>query len=282
MYTQAMHTAGAIGKRARVTVAPGGYSINGIKFRRTTGVIGGIPKPALERWKKANVVRETLKLAPGLANLDIADAVKVVMGKRSEPSAAMLAGTRVHQMIEDALLGTPHRNQDKVTHVDRKKAAAGYKFCRDYMHHVVPELTVFNPETRVSGTLDAWDPVTPAIYDWKTGKSLYDSHVLQIILYGRYMTRCVVPDKGHDPDSDHIDGTIQRWTPEKAGDMILVRLSDAGNALAKVVKEEAVRPALDVIRSLVTIMAWSERSTSDMWETFPLNPSKENNDEQAK
>ena len=270
MYTKEMHQSGAVGKRARVTVGPEGYTINGIKMRRTTGIIGGIPKPALARWKKANTVRETLKLAPGLANLGIEEAVKVVMGKRTEPSRAMQEGTWIHGCIEDAILGTPGRYHDKLNVPARKKARAGWAFVRRHMHRgVVPELTVFNPETKVSGTLDAWDPVTPAIYDWKTGKSLYDSHVLQIILYGRYMTRCVVPDPDHDPSSDHIDGTIQRWTPEKAGDMILVRLSDAGNALAKVVKEEAVRPALDVIRSLVTIMAWSERSTSDMWETFP-------------
>lgn len=263
------HSPLAIGSRARVSVGAGGYSINGAKFRRATRVVGGIPKPALERWKKSNVVRETLKLAPGLASFSVDDAVKVVMSKRTGPSEAMLAGTRIHHMIEDALLERPPRSHHGTTATDRKKALTGVRFAARHMYRAVPELTVFNPDTRVSGTLDAWDPVTPAIVDWKSGKGLYDTNVLQIILYGRHMTRCVIPDRGQDPASDHIDGTIERWTPEKAGRMVLVRLSDAGNALAKQVKEEMVQPALDVIKSCLTIMAWSELKTSDMWDVFP-------------
>ena len=208
-------------------------------------------------------------MPPGLKNLDVEAAVGVVMDRRTEPSEAMLAGTRIHHMIEDAMLERQPRAHKGTTATDRKKAIAGVRFAARHMYRAVPELTVFNPEARVSGTLDAWDPVTPAIYDWKTGKGLYDTNVLQIILYGRFMTHCVIPDRGQDPASDHIDGTIERWTPEKAGRMVLVRLSDAGNALAKQVKEEMVQPALDVIRSLLTVMAWSELKTSDMWDVFP-------------
>ena len=258
----------AVGQRARVSVGSGGYSINGVKFRRTTRVIGGIPRPALERWKKKNTVKETLKFAPGLSSLDIETAAGVVMEKRTGPSDAMLAGTRVHQAIEDALLGTPQRNQASLTQADRKKARAGWQFCKRYVHSPIPEITVFNPEARVSGTVDIYDSAPPGrIFDFKTG-GLYETAALQVVLYGRFMTRCIIPDKDRDPAADHIDGTIEKWGP--IHEMVLVRLSDAGNALPKVIKEEMVTPALDTIKSCLTISAFCEIKKRELWSKWPL------------
>lgn len=167
---------------------------DGTRCMSVTTIIGhGVPKPGLVHWAAIEVARCAVDNVPKLSRLRGEEAREDCYqwlrraAERKRDTAAEL-GSAVHDACEAHVLGTPWPTPAPE---QRPFLDAFHQFIDDHnpTFHAT-EMKVANPAERWAGTIDAVVQIPalgPAmvLIDYKSGRSLYDDHALQLSAYRR-------------------------------------------------------------------------------------------------
>lgn len=262
------------GDRVPVEVDRWGYSIDGERYSRVTGVTGMLPKPWLGAWAAKTVAEAAYDLRDEwVGKMNKRDAVKFLKDKPwAKRDEAADHGTLVHNAIEAYLTDRPL--PDGLTERGLEYTMAAERWLRAFrpvVHYV--ELTVLHPRYRYAGTLDVSCTIAlPAPYgesrwvvDWKTGKGVYREYAIQIA--GAYRRA---------PLAVTADGEVIEWGPAQAGYAGVVHLSptyDQGYAFVPLVPGELMGDAMarswTVFRAARHIKEWADNEGGDIGSPIP-------------
>lgn len=266
-----------LGAKVDVTWSSGNYIISGETYRRNSSVMKCIPKPALAYWKQKQLRQATINNV-----LDNLEQIQTLRQKAKTPddaqqatydfvsqigrgdSEALVFGSQVHQMVEDAVQGIKADYNFTVTAGHRNAANGAFVWLRQHRASPAPgpivEMVVFNPEHRIAGRLDYWHGHGAFCADWKTGKALYADYAVQLVLYTRFMTHAIIPMS--DRTASGYVGTVIPWTEEAAGQAHVVHLRKQSEPVSKTVNPKHEETITEVIRAAIAIDGWLESTHS--------------------
>lgn len=159
------------------------YDWKGYPFISVTTVIKqGLPKPALERWLRDQIVKTAYRDRGILANMSMDEHTKHLSGTSSERDASASLGSSVHAQVDQMVKGKEFTPNEFVV-----PYAEQFLRFRDAFNptFLLTEATVYNREYGYAGTLDAMAEIDGEIcvIDYKTGKRVYPEVALQLAAY---------------------------------------------------------------------------------------------------
>lgn len=194
-----------------------GYDIDGTFYRRVTTFCGGIPKPWLGSWAAKTVAEFAVDHKEQWENLGKKDAVKLLKGSPwSKRDDAGDRGSAVHAAAEHVARGEPVPVGTLTTDDERECAFAVRDFLREMDPKILGvEVTVFSPSHGYAGTFDLYCEADGLrwLLDWKTSKSVYAEHAVQLAAYynAEYAAARKKPVPGVD---EKWTATRKEWGPD--------------------------------------------------------------------
>lgn len=168
------------------------YKLDGKKIPSVTSIIGCLNKPGLDWWGYNLGITGTLEVLKEYdVDPDSTDSIKNVKAAikhlkstpRDELNKTARRGTEVHKAFEHYV------EEGEFPQVS--DAAKGYvlsmkKFLDEYEPEIIGvEERIYSPTLKVAGTFDALMKIEGKLHlcDWKTSKSIYSSHEIQVRAY---------------------------------------------------------------------------------------------------
>lgn len=233
-----------------------GYTIDGKRYRRVTGLVGGgIPKPALLPWGIKSVAEYAYEHRDVWSQLPKTDAIKALkQAPYTIRDDAGDRGTAIHKTLEALLGNTPmpqDLNEDEQACAD---SALDFLAQRDSTH-LATELTVFNDTVGYAGTLDLWEMDKDGvlwILDYKTSQSgVFPNMAIQQIAYQR--AEFALVQAKPIPGQKASEAKVIPWGPQYAQRLGIVHILPTGATLYPIRDPEGLMP---VLQSAILIKRW--------------------------
>lgn len=242
------------------------------KYKRTTSLLGGIPKPALVPWGIKMVSNYALENLESLAKLPKKSALQLLKGSPYEYSDSRKdRGTRVHNAIEDMTRG------DEIPEdlaEDERQCVEGVEclLSNRGSRVLASEIIGFNDQLMYAGTFDHWEidreTGTTWLLDWKTSKFIYPENSLQMSAYQNF-THIILETKeipNTDSDTYRFTGKIIPWLPKYAQRLAVVHV-EPDLATMHPVQPELHEYLFEIFTSACTIKTYM--GDVDTWKKRP-------------
>lgn len=208
---------------------------------RATRISASLPRPELEAWKAK-------------MGAERAREIMVAAGRR---------GSAFHNYVEAVLLGQrPPGVSEEIV--------AMAKLTLDWLEAwevFEVEMVVWSSTLPLAGTVDVWaksrETGRHALIDFKTSKSIWDSHAIQQVVYADIMDRALVDRTGDPGDYGGATGTAIKWFGPP--DLILLHVA-ADGVKPYTVSYEARPKLLAAARTGYDAMIWqAEKKEVNLW-----------------
>ena len=180
--------------------SPSGYSVGGVGMARVSRILESIPKPELVKWQTTGRIARIKRALEDadrfeLGKMGAYEYCKWVDQLLANPSnAATERGTRLHRSLEAQVRAGSGEGHDIL-------AGLG-------LQYEATEQFVWHPDLKYAGTVDVIARDSEGalrVLDWKTGKAIYVSNIIQVAAYTE---------------------ALKAITSEKVGTPLIVHLGD--------------------------------------------------------
>lgn len=233
-----------------------GYRIDGQFYRRVTTLCGGLPKPWLGSWAAKMVAEFAVEHRESWMELPKTDAIKLLKGAPwSKRDEAGIRGTAVHDALDGYIKGLPFPKD--LTGDEEACATSATRFLKERGSRVLAsELTVYSPTHGYAGTLDLWELTKEdgslGILDWKTSKSVYAEHGVQLAAY-QNAEFAIVNKRAVGNGGEKWTGLVIPWGPDKCEYMGVVHVRPDGATLHPIVDAKRL---WTVFRAAAHVKMW--------------------------
>ncbi len=224
------------------------YTLDGRRIPSVTTILGVLDKPGLPYWSAGLVARDAITSHDywGQRIHNGEDPEQVIRDLKRTPwkerDKAARRGTRIHQVLEAAAHGDP---TDCPRDLLPMAQQAVDLLDREDVRTLETEARGYNRELWYAGTIDLIATVRGETWllDWKSSRSIHETHVMQVAAYAHMDT--ILTIDGEEKPMSHID---------RLG---IIHISDDSASLVDVGDPDG--PAWDMFQAAHTIH-------SHMWE----------------
>jgi hypothetical protein len=214
------------------------------KYKGTTGLLKGIPKPALVGWGINQVAGYALEHIDAWKDLPKRDALALLKGApwRNRDSKGE-RGSHIHDAIEAVSKGEPI--PENLTD-DERCCVEGVQDLLTLRNSktLASEVMGFNVDHGYAGTFDHWEvnreTGTTWLLDWKSSKFVYPENSVQMVAYQNF-THVLLGAKVERNKSDSYamtaTGKLVEWKPEYAQRLAVVHVEPHQSTLYPVQPE---------------------------------------------
>ena len=184
------------------------YTLDGKRIPSVTTILGALDKPGLPYWAAGLVARDAITNHDywGQRIHNGEDPEQVIRDLKRTPwkerDKAARRGTRIHQVLEAAAHGDP---TDCPRDLLPMAQQAVDLLDREDVRTLETEARGYNRELWYAGTIDLIATVRGETWllDWKSSRSVHETHVIQVAAYAHMDT--ILTIDGEEKPMPHID-----------------------------------------------------------------------------
>lgn len=184
------------------------YTLDGKRIPSVTTILGALDKPGLPYWAAGLVARDAITNHDywGQRIHNGEDPEQVIQDLKRTPwkerDKAARRGTRIHQVLEAAAHGDP---TDCPRDLLPMAQQAVDLLDREDVRTLETEARGYNRELWYAGTIDLIATVRGETWllDWKSSRSVHETHVIQVAAYAHMDT--ILTIDGEEKPMPHID-----------------------------------------------------------------------------